>query len=168
LGDAGDFCACSLDHLYPNPVSPLGLVRHRAPAYDNLFEFVKVNYTGVIIEESLADKVVLGRVKILSTKISPVTEKDGTPWLKQWTLHTVEVAEGMARSIAKQVSHTLEAEHEWYADFKNATHHYIIFRDKIFYIDRTNSEQYREATQHGITLGLPPHQVDFSKEVVRV
>ncbi|MBI2665806.1 hypothetical protein HYX12_04250 [Candidatus Woesearchaeota archaeon] len=53
-------------------------------------------FKGVIIEESLARKEILQKIKILSTKIEPVTEKHKTPWLKQWTLHTVEVPESQA------------------------------------------------------------------------
>ena len=50
-------------------------------------------YRGVIIEESLEDKDVLKEVRILSTKVEPVTEKHKTPRIKQWTLHTVEIPE---------------------------------------------------------------------------
>ncbi len=49
------------------------------------------NFTGVIIEESLTDKSVLDEVKIIKTKVEPVTEKHQTPQVKQWTLHTVEI-----------------------------------------------------------------------------
>lgn len=40
-----------------------------------------MDYKGVIIEESLKDKSVLDKVKILRTKEEPVTEGDQTPWL---------------------------------------------------------------------------------------
>ena len=52
-----------------------------------------MNYKGVIIEESLETKDVLERIKILSTKVEQVVDKHKTPWLKQWTMHTVEIAE---------------------------------------------------------------------------
>ena len=44
------------------------------------------NFNGVIIEESLENKDVLRKVKILKTDIEPVTEGHKTPWVKQWTL----------------------------------------------------------------------------------
>jgi len=122
-----------------------------------------MNCQGVIIEESLEDKKVLEKVKILSTKIEDVVEKHKTPWLKKWTLHTVEIPENEEGKIADELSKTLENKHtSWYADFKNDDTHYIIFRDKIFKIDRTSKEQYDEATKYGISLGIPDYQLDFS------
>lgn len=121
-----------------------------------------MNYKGVIIEESLENKDVLNDVSILSTKVESVVEKHKTPWLKQWTLHTVEVPDGQADKIAEKISESLESEHNWYADYKNDETHYIIFRGRIFKIDRKNKEQYEEATKYGISLGIPDYQVDFS------
>lgn len=121
------------------------------------------NYQGVIIEESLADKDALKKVKIISTKIEKVTEKHKTPWLLQWTLHTVEIPENEAQKIAGEISQSLDPKHggSWYADFKNDTNHYIIFRNKIFLIDAHSQEQYDQARQYGLSLGIPEYQVDF-------
>lgn len=124
-----------------------------------------MNYKGVIIEESLESKDVLKRVQILSTKVEQVTEEHKTPWLKQWTLHTVEIPENQTRGIAEKISKVLDSEHDWYADFKNDTHHYIIFRNKVFFVDRRSKEQYDEAKKYGISLGIPEYQVDFHPEV---
>ena len=126
-----------------------------------------MDYKGVIIEESLENKDVLKEVNILETEVKPVTDEHKTPWLKQWTLRTVEIPEDKAQTIAEKISQALDKEHggSWYADFKNDTHHYIIFRGKIFRIDRESKEQYDEAKQYGISLGIPEYQVDFHPEV---
>ncbi|MDO8524689.1 MAG: hypothetical protein Q7R99_03600 [bacterium] len=123
-----------------------------------------MNYQGTIIEESLEGKSVLEDVKILSTKVEQVVEKHKTPWLLQWTLHKVEIPENKAKEVAEKISKSLDYSHEgsWYADFKNNTHHYIIFRDEVFYIDRKSKEQYNEAKQYGLSLGIPEYQLDFS------
>jgi hypothetical protein len=123
------------------------------------------NFIGVIIEESLENKDILKNIKILSTEIEQVTEEHKTPWIKQWTLHSVEIPEEQADETAKIISQALESEHNWYADFKNKSTHYIIFRNKVFKIDRTSKEQYDEAKQYGIALGIPEYQVDFHPEV---
>lgn len=125
------------------------------------------NYNGTIIEESLANKDVLKKVKIISTKVEPITDEHKTPWLSQWTLYAVEIPENEAQSVAEEISKSLDYSHNssWYADYKNDTHHYIIFRDKIFYIDRKSKEQYDEAKRYGISLGIPEYQVDFHPEV---
>lgn len=122
-------------------------------------------YRGVIIEESLADKSVLKDVKIVSTKVEPVTEKHKRPWVKQWTLHTVEIPEDKVDAIAEKVSRALDPDHAWYADFKNEAVHYIIFRNRIFRVPRQSKEEYQAATDYGVSLGIPQYQVDFAPDV---
>ena len=58
-----------------------------------------MNYKGVIIEESLENKDILKDVKISETKIEEVIEEHKTPWIKQWTLHTVEIPENQADNL---------------------------------------------------------------------
>ncbi len=125
-----------------------------------------MNYKGVIIEESLENKDVLKEVAILSTKVEPVIEKHKTPWIKQWTLHTVEIAEDKADEIAEKISKALDSKHDgsWYADFKNDKFHYVIFRDKVFKVDLSNPK-YKNAMEYGINLGIPWYQLDFSPEI---
>jgi len=123
-----------------------------------------MNYKGVIIEESLDKTDILKKVNIIATKVGKVTEKHKTPWVKQWTLHTVEVAEKSAEDIAKKLSNDLESEHNWYADFKNDKYHYIIYRGKIFKVDLKNPSLYKDAKQYGISLGIPEYQVDFAPD----
>ena len=119
------------------------------------------NYKGDIIEESLESKEVLKKLNIVSTRIEKVTDKHKTPWLSQWTLHTVEVPEIEAEEVAGLLSKCLDRSHggSWYADFKNKAYHYIIFRDKVFFIDRKSREQYAEQKRYGISIGIPEYQL---------
>ena len=127
-----------------------------------------MNFKGVIIEESLEDKSVLDDVKILSTKIEPVTKEHQTPWIKQWTLHDVEIPAGKASEIAEKIRRALDREHDWYADYKTDNEHYIIYRDKVFHVtDRSDKKQYGEATAYGISIGIPAYQVDFAPNVTQ-
>ncbi len=127
-----------------------------------------MNFKGTIIEESLADKSVLDNVKILSTKIEPVTDEHKTSWIKQWTLHDVEIPAEKASEVAEKISQALDREHDWYADYKTSTEHYIIYRDKIFHItDRSSKKQYDAAKAYGISIGIPAYQVDFSPDVAQ-
>lgn len=123
-----------------------------------------MDYHGVIIEESLDNKEVLDKVKIIKTKISPVVEKHRTPWVKQWTMHTFEIKEEDGDKIAEQLSRDLDKDHAWYADFKNENYHFIIYRGKIFKVDLKNPTAYQDAKKFGISLGIPDYQVDFAPD----
>lgn len=128
----------------------------------------EAGFTGTIIEESLESKDILKTLKILSTKISTVTDRHKTPWVKQWVLHKVEISSKDAKRIAVELSKIIDVSHvsSWYADFKSESQHFIIFRDKVFIIDRISKEQYEEATKYGLELGIPDYQLDFMKDVV--
>jgi hypothetical protein len=123
-----------------------------------------MNYQGVIIKESLDGKSVLGEMKIVKTKVSLVTDKHKTPWVKQWTLHTVEIKEEDGDKIAENISLNLDQHHSWYADFKNENYHFIIYRAKIFKVDLKNPILYKDAKKYGIALGIPEYQVDFAPD----
>jgi len=123
------------------------------------------NFNGVIIEESLENKDVLQKVKIIKTIVEEVTEEHKTPWIKQWTLHTVEIPENQVDEIAEEISKVLDSEHNWYADFKNKDFHYVIFRNKLFKVDRSKPEQYNDVTKYGVSLGIPDYQLDFSPHI---
>lgn len=126
-----------------------------------------MNYAGVIIEESLKDTRALEQLKIVSTKVEPVTEQHKTSWLSRWTLHTVDIPADRADSVANQLGQAIEDEHHaWYIDFKNDTTHYIIFPGKVFKVDRTKKAAYLAATDYGLTLGIPDYQLDFSPHIV--
>jgi hypothetical protein len=125
------------------------------------------DYRGTVIEESLGAKDVLKKLKILSTKVEEATVKHKTPWLKRWTLHFVLMPESESWKVAEEISRSLDQGHSgsWYADFRNKTHHYIIFPGKIFFIDRDSKEQYDKAKSYGLSLGIPECQVYFHPEV---
>ncbi|HBI16701.1 MAG TPA: hypothetical protein DDY52_00885 [Candidatus Moranbacteria bacterium] len=123
------------------------------------------NFKGVIIEESLENKDILEKVKIIKTDIEQVTEGHKTPWIEKWTIHAVEILDNQVDDIAKEISESLDSKHSWYADFRNHDFHYVIFRDKVFKVDRSKSEQYGAVTEYGTSLGIPDYQLDFSPHI---
>ncbi len=120
------------------------------------------NFKGAIIKESLANQVVLKKVRITKTDILPVTENHKTPWVKQWTFHYIEVYEDKAESIASEISKNMDSKHVWYADFRNYKIHYVIYYNCVFKIDVNKKEDYQKAIDYGSKLGLPDYQLDFS------
>lgn len=122
-----------------------------------------MNYKGIIIEESLENKDVLKDVQILKTEVFSVEEKDNTPWVLQWTLHTVEIPEEKIDAVVEIISNAIDHEHAhaWYADFENDTFHYIVFHEKIFKVEKVHKEKYAAVKEYGKSLGIPEHQLDF-------
>lgn len=123
-----------------------------------------MEYTGDIIEESLKDSSALKQVRVVSTRVEKVTESHKTPWLKQWTLHTIEVPEDRADVLAENLSKSL-TDNYWYIDYKNDTAHYVIFPNKVFKVDRRHPEEYKPVVSYGLKLGIPRHQLDFSPAI---
>lgn len=124
-----------------------------------------MSYRGVIIEESLEDASVLKFANILSTETEPAVDRHKTPWVRQWTLHDVEIADDLADDIAVRLSRSLDRHHNWYADFRNDRVHYIIFRDKVFKVDRKRPEEYKDVVKYGLSVGIPDYQLDFSPDI---
>jgi len=122
-----------------------------------------MNFKGIIIEESLEDKNILKNLNILKTETEKVSSEDNTPWLKKWTLHTIEVGEDKAMDIAERIARAIDGKHanSWYVDYKNEEYHFIIFKKKIFVVDRSKKEEYDEVKKYGLKLGIPDEQLDF-------
>lgn len=126
-----------------------------------------MNYRGTVIAESLANTLVLKMVLVRQTRVEAVIERHRTPWLKQWTLHTIEIPEAQAALAAASFQRALDANQpgSWYVDFKNEIDHYIVYKDQIFRVRRNDVIGYAAAKAHGIALGIPDYQVDFSPDI---
>jgi len=120
--------------------------------------------TGVIIEESLINKDVLKELHIVSTQVEQVTPEHKTPWLKQWTIHTIDVPQEEATAVAEKLSRSLDGNY-WYADFMDDKTHYVIFPNKVFKVDRSRPDQYEAVVAHGLSLNIPAYQLDFSPAI---
>lgn len=124
-----------------------------------------MDYEGIIIEESLSNSNIMKDLKIVNTEVSKITEKEGTPWLKKWTMHTVKIREDEIDVYTEKLSKIIETEHcnNWYCDFKNEQFHYVVFSNKIFKIDRKNKQDYDKMKKYAILLGLPEYQLPNQK-----
>lgn len=117
------------------------------------------HYKGDIIEESLKDKSILCRAKIISTRVEKVTDEYQTPWLSHWTINTVEIDKDEADDLAAMLSKALDPEHGWYIDYRNDEYHYVIFKDKVFKLNRDSKPDYDEMTRYGLSVGTPGYQL---------
>lgn len=119
-------------------------------------------YSGCIIEESLTNKNVLKEFIITRTNVEKVTEESNTPDLDAWTMHIVEIAEDKIESIVPLLSKSIDGSRKnggWYTDLKSDDWHYIIFSGKAFKVDRSNGEQYEQAKEYGMSIGIPEYQL---------
>lgn len=119
-------------------------------------------YSGCVIEESLTNKDVLKEFIITRTNVEKVTEESNTPDLDVWTMHIVEIAENKIESIVPLLSKSIDGSRKnggWYTDLKSDDWHYIIFSGKVFKVDRSSGEQYEQAKEYGMSIGIPEYQL---------
>lgn len=121
------------------------------------------DFKGVIIEESLTQKDVLQKLSILQTQVEAATERYQTPWVRQWTLHTVAVPAAQALEVAYELSRSFDPEHQhaWYADFNNGEDYFVVFRNVIFTWHKGDQDAIERVRSYGHQLGIPAHQLDF-------
>lgn len=119
------------------------------------------DFQGVIIEESLAQKNILQKFSILKTQVEAVTEGHQTPWIHQWTLHTVIIPAPQVLEIASELSKNLDPEHSWYTNFDNGEDYFVIFRNAIFTWRKDDQDAIERVKRYGRQLGIPEYQLDF-------
>lgn len=120
-----------------------------------------MNYKGVIIEESLIDNSIINNLKVLQVEVAKTTAKECTPWLDKWTLKTVEINESEIDYYTKELSKLIDSKHinNWYCDFRNDLYHYIVFKDKIFKLNRKSKQDYKDMQEYALSIGLPKYQL---------
>lgn len=119
-------------------------------------------YSGCIIEESLTNKDVLKEFIITKTNVEKVTEESNTPDLDIWTMHIVEIDEDKVENIVPLLSKSIDGSRKnggWYTDLKSDDWHYIIFSGKVFKVNRSSGEQYEQAKEYGMSIGIPEYQL---------
>jgi len=123
-----------------------------------------MNYKGSIIEESLSKADVLKNMVIVKTRKEKATAEYKTPWLTQWTHHTIEIPESKIDITAALLSRSFDMNHpSWYIDFKNDKYHFIIFPKKIFKVNLKSPILYKNARKYGESLGIPSSQMQFER-----
>lgn len=102
---------------------------------------------GTIIENSLADKSLLKKVKIMATR------QDG-----DWILHDVLVDEMQVPEIAKAISDGPWYIHLWQS---GEDEFLILYKDKSFRVRKSDPTSFADAFAYGKSIGIPEEQLDF-------
>lgn len=102
---------------------------------------------GIIIENSLQDKSLLEKIQINRT------------WQEgDWILHEIEVDEKEVPEIGKYISNGPWYIHLWNVGEDDFA---IIFKDKTFYVKKSDPSSFTEAIAYGKSIGIPDEQLDF-------
>jgi len=102
-------------------------------------------YSGTIVENSLADKSILDKLKITKT------------WQDEdWILHNVEVTEEEIGELGKHL-----ANGPWYMNFWSGDNMKVVYKDIIFDIKISDKSTWTESINFGKSIGIPEEQLDF-------
>lgn len=104
-------------------------------------------YYGTIIENSLADKSILQRLVVNKTWSA------GT-----WTLHQITASKDTIPELQHALADGPWYIHLWQDDKENIT---VIFKEKIFSIQKSDQNSWKQAIDYGVSIGIPKEQLDF-------
>ena len=78
-----------------------------------------------------------------------------------WTFLEFEADDAIAGLLAESLARSLLAEGGWYADFRAADDHVVVFAGKVFRYQRGGKDARAEAMDYGRVMGVPEHQLDW-------
>lgn len=104
-------------------------------------------FKGTIIKNSLSNRDILSKVKILNTYRAD-----------DWILHDVLLDENIITELSRYIDSGPWYIHVWKPGTDEVT---VIFKDKIFKIDYKDKSTWIDAITYGISIGIPREQLDF-------
>jgi hypothetical protein len=104
-------------------------------------------YKGTIVENSLADRNILKRVKIIKTWQS-----------EDWILQDVLAEETQLEELGKALS-----DGPWYMNFwiPDSDEMKVVYKNKVFDLKISDKSTWSEAIVYGKSIGIPEEQLDF-------
>ena len=106
----------------------------------------------MIIEESLANRRLLGAVRVTRTRKLPIGEED-------MKLHNIEVADSRKDAFIEKAKACMQ--HGSYMHLSKEDRMVVIFRNKSFEFSRNDRRKMNEARHHGVAMGIPEEQMEF-------
>ena len=114
-------------------------------------------WKGVIIEESLENKDLLGLVKIIGTR-KTVLEREEEKWILNF--HRIELKDGKKDLFVKQAEMSLTK--GWYIHICRNKTMIVIFKGRAFEFEK-NDKKLDEARRYGLSLGIIKEQMPFER-----
>ena len=106
--------------------------------------------TGTIVEESLEDNRILNDVEIIGFRISNEEEPGD-----RWHLYTVKVSTDDIQKLSQLIKS------KWYMHFWKDRDIIVVFKGKFFEFNYDDKSSWKDAVEHGLSLGIPSEQLDF-------
>ena len=113
-------------------------------------------WNGILIAESLRDPTLINGMAVSRAHITqPVQDSYHSDSPIRWHLYWVSLTEGEIGQLQSQL------EHGWYAHFWNQDQILVLYKDKLFKMNKRSKSTWKPAIEHGLGMGIPKEQLDF-------
>lgn len=118
---------------------------------------------GTMIAESLRVGATLDDLGIVVRQVRRFRVQNAPEYQPAvWTTMEFEAADEDAEKLAKTLEASLD-EPGWYVNYSTATETFVVFPGKVFRYPRGDQEGRATAQAHGLGLGVPEAQLDWSE-----
>jgi hypothetical protein len=120
-----------------------------------------VRFTGLLLQESLADRSVLDRLHVTKVEKWKVGEA-GLPGPAMWTATHFEGNVTDVDKTAEAISAAM-VDSYWYANIHCLADEIVIFAGKVFRYPRGDAMARRAPEDYARSVGVPEHQIDWEQ-----
>lgn len=120
-----------------------------------------MTFTGLLLQECLADRAVLDRLNVTKVETWKVGDA-GLPGPPVWTATHFEGDEPDADKTAEAISAAMVNSY-WYANIHCSKDEIVIFADRVFRYPRGDAEARRAPEEYARSIGVPEHQIDWEQ-----
>lgn len=111
-------------------------------------------WQGVVLEESLDNKSLLGLAKIVGTDIDKLEEED-----RVMTFHKIEVSDSKRDQFIEEAKRSIKP--GFYIHLCKEGRMYVVFKDRIFKFRKGQQDLLEKAREYGKSAGIIPEQMPF-------
>jgi len=115
-------------------------------------------WKGVIIEESLTDKLLLALVRVVQSKKTALEEEEEKG---VFTLHSIELDDSKLDEFVKTAQQSIK--NSYYLHICKDNEMIVVFKDKVFNLSSNDLTKINEARDYGISIGILKEQMPFEK-----
>ena len=120
-------------------------------------------FHGRLLTESLRTGVDVTVADLRVTRIGrhDVSASTSTTQPDVWTFVDFEIPDDRVDELTHALSAALRPEDGWYADYRSATEHVVVFAERSFRYRKGDARARAEVVAFGLAAGTPEHQLDW-------